>query len=271
MNDGTRSFKPNRAQIGMITDAFAAQNISFHADTGEYGGGNELPSYQSPLSFFSSPDLFDFSDYKTGDNTHVANYNPKRQGIWRYIISGYNYLSDQSSSGISEVGGSNIFISYGLIKDTFTYSDFDTAIAGTMMHEIGHSLCLSDTAKYTNQPSECIYGGVDSNSPAYLLYNSSMSYLYQESMVNYSDDSNGPADHDDWNAVKLGISHFSGLQASSGAPVKMPRSRTSLSVNSAVAEPNIMTTELSKKAYEFLRNHPHLNPNHPNVQQAVNQ
>lgn len=214
MDDGTRAFKPSDAQLGMVSDAYAAQGIKFHADTGQYGGGNLLSSYITPLRMakVSTTDFFDVKG---------SNIDQDRLGIWRYMISGYEYLETLGSSGASFAGSDNAFISYGYIKDNaagFNYSDFDTAIAGTIIHEIGHSLCLTDTIKFSHQNSECVYAGMESGGwdaasqtfiNPYQDYESSMNYAYQMALTDYSDGSNGSTiDHDDWYAIKHNVGVF---------------------------------------------------------------
>lgn len=208
MDDGITSYKPSSTQLGMVSDAFANKGILFHADTGEYGGGNELSTYEAPLHM-EKDGTTDFFDYKSND------FDADHAGIWRYMISGYNFYSSSDptgsvlSSGGSYAGSDNMFVSNGLIADnqvSFGYSDTDTAIAGTMMHEIGHSLCLSGDLSYSNEDIECVYPGVDSGSvstDAFTYYVSSMNFYDQMAMVDYSSGVNGfTYDHDDWSAVK---------------------------------------------------------------------
>jgi hypothetical protein len=244
-----RSFKPNAVQLEKIEDAFDVQGIKFHADTGQFGGGNELQSYEEFLSTDDSLTTVDYNDFKLGYDSYPPNFNTDRGGIWRYMILGYGYTKEPNSSGIAEVGGSDSFISSGLIEDTFTYADLDDALAGTMIHEIGHNLCLSDTLVYVDQPSECAHGGVDSDSITYVFYNSAMNYRYQFDTIDYSDGSHGLNDHDDWSAVKLGISEFTKVHTPLSAPGKSSE-RKELAFDMNLAAPNKMTPEQSKQIYE---------------------
>lgn len=205
----SESYKPTDTQLGLVSDAFAAKGIYFHADTGQYGGGNELTTYTAPLEMYEDPlVIHDYFDYKSD------NFSSARQRIWRYMISGYNFtdgtLGSQGVSGGTYAGSDNIFISYGLIKNNssgFGWTDFNTAIAGTMLHEIGHSLCLSATQKYSHEDSECEYSGVDSGALGtddYPDYSSVMNYADQMGMttIDYSTGANGsPDDHDDWTSI----------------------------------------------------------------------
>jgi hypothetical protein len=204
-----RSFKPNSTQINSVRNAYAAKDIIAHFDTSQYGGGNELPSYTQSLRFVPDTGHIDFYDYKNGSGSIAANFSPSRNKIWHYLISGYKYYEFPDSSGASYTSDDDSFISTGLIKDgqsTFGYLDFDTALSGSIIHELGHSLCLSPTQDYSNHPQQCIYSGIDSSNSA-ITYVSSMNYSYQMFMVNYSSGQNNP-DHDDWAAVSVGINDF---------------------------------------------------------------
>ena len=220
-----RSFKPSTTQLGYVTNAYAAQGINAHFDTGQYGGGNELPTYVQNLHFEKDASNFDFYDYKNGTSTTSANFGSNRYHIWHYMITGYEYADITGSSGVSYFSDDDAFISSGLIEDNpgndFTYSNIDYAIAGTILHELGHNLCLND--KTTTLHSECYSSYIDSYS-APSAYNSVMNYSYQMSnLLDYSSGANGSSDHNDWGAVSLGFADFvsrdQGDQTSAGKGV----------------------------------------------------
>jgi hypothetical protein len=210
-----RSFKPTTSQLELINTTFAAHGIQFHADTGQFGGGNVLPDYISNLRFTKDTNGEDFYDYKNGSSSIPANFNSLRSHIWHYMISGYEWNDgnpntniDVDSSGVSYFSDDDTFISTGLITDNpgngFTYSTIDNAIAGTMLHELGHNLCL--TNKITALRSECYSQYIDSSNVG--TYYSVMNYSYQMSdVLDYSDNSS-PNIHDDWSAIALGFRDF---------------------------------------------------------------
>lgn len=163
MKDASNNiYKPSSMQLDLVEDMFDAQGINFHADTGQFGGGNELSSYEHTLPFAQNSSNFDFYDYKNGTASTAANFSSDRKRIWHYMISGYQYAENTGSSGVSYAGDDDFFVSYGLIKDgqlSFGYTTLDTAIAGTIAHELGHNLCLADASLYVGQVGECVYGG----------------------------------------------------------------------------------------------------------------
>lgn len=232
-----RSFKPSTTQLDYVVDAYAAQDINAHFDTGQYGGGNELPVYTQNLSFYITPTGTDFYDYKYGDSAMSANFESNRYHVWHYLISGYHYTQDTGSSGASYVGDDDSFVSTGLIQDSTSFPhvyDIDHAIAGTILHELGHSLCLSSQQEYTNQPSECIYAGIHTlDNSTYDSYHSVMNYSYQMTdLVNLSSGLATPNDHDDWSAIKDGMKDFTSSDAEGVDPnsqnnrLMLPNTRT---------------------------------------------
>lgn len=228
MNDGTNSYKPDEIQLGLVSDMFANKGILFHADTGQYGGGQQLATYTETLANTFTPGDVDFWDYQSGGDGITQSFAGNRAFIWHYMISGYNYTENTGSSGWATALGSNLFISYGLIKNMTGLADENRAIADTIAHELGHNLCLSDTQVYEEQPEECVYAGIDNKDNGSNYYNledyeSVMNYRYQLTdiddleEVNYSDGIRGADDHDDWGAVLLGMGGFSGTHTLLGA------------------------------------------------------
>lgn len=213
MQNSSRSLEPSNTQKDLIASGLDDKGYNVHIDTGEYGGGNALP-YVTDLDFEPSATETDYFDLKNGDSTSSisANFDPARKNIWRYVISGYNYDESPGSSGAAFAGSDNVFVSYGFVEDNqsqFGYTDFDTAIAGTTVHELGHSLCLSRGYSYTFQSAECQFSGID-NTGAPLTYDSVMNYRLQMVVTHLSDGDNGSGDHDDWTAIDNGgVADFS--------------------------------------------------------------
>lgn len=206
------SMQLSNTQVQSIKDSFDDKNITLHIDTGQLGGGSEVP-YNANIYYGAQPNSVDFYDYKLGGNGITAQFAPDRRDIYHYMISGDSYRDDATgqpslSSGGSYTGDDDFFVSYGYIKENMQseYSTFDTAISGTTMHELGHGLCLSKynngNPEYPGQPADCRFAGVDASFGN--TYNSVMNYDMQFSIVDYSDGILGaPNDHNDWNAIRL--------------------------------------------------------------------
>ena len=215
----SRLLKPTSTQLGILTALYNDHDILFHADTGQYGGGEVLLSYIHTLKLAPDPLIPDASDLK------ASNFSTARENIWRYMIYGYEFSDTPGSSGSAEASGDDIFISGGLVEDNQNTVSKDRAVAGTMAHEIGHTLCLSPALAYIEQPVECIYGGIDNKTNKPANYESVMNYRYQLTdeddmgRVDYSDGSHGVGDHNDWSAISVGMGHFGGTKTYLGARV----------------------------------------------------
>lgn len=216
MKDSSHDFKPTSSQLNPIITAFADKNINLHFDTGQYGGGTEI-LYEESIHFDSTQGENDFYDYVEGTESHSRTLAMNRYGIWRYMMMGDHYkdILNPNSSGIAVIGGSSAFIAYQAIADS-NHADHDRAISGTIMHELGHNLCLSKTTVYANdgQDSSCVFSGVDEF--AGISYPSVMNYSYQDKQgllnymqdVDYSSGSDSMGNHDDWAAILTGIDDF---------------------------------------------------------------
>lgn len=205
MDDGTIAYKPSSAQIGLVKSAFAVKGINLHVDIGQFGGGNELSLYEENMAFMPTIGETDFFDIKNGDDINSANFSQDRKDIWRYMIAGDK--RDTSSTGAAFAGDDDVFVAMGRVID-LNPSGKDQAIAGTMVHELGHSLCLSDNSAYSGQDASCVFAGIDTS--ASTDYSSAMNYNFQFSLVDYSTGLNGSNDHNDWSAILLGMNDFIG-------------------------------------------------------------
>lgn len=202
------SMQPSTAQLNLLKTAYSNKGIKAHFDTGQLGGGNEV-NFQTVIAMKQVENAPDFYNYKTGGDGLAAQFNANRYAFYHYVLLGYQYVDNDGSaysSGGSYAGDDDTFIAYGLLRDTGNHSSFDTAIAGTILHELGHSLCLTGLndglPAYPDQPALCRYSGIDSSGGN--SYVSSMNYSNQYSLVDYSSGVNGTVvDHDDWGAIRL--------------------------------------------------------------------
>jgi hypothetical protein len=217
-----QTFKPTDTMIAYVQSAFEDKGVNIHFDTGQDGGGNELPTYVEALRFVPTENETDFFNLKNGDNTHQNNFAEERRGIWHYMITG-NKLYDGSSnttSGVSYAGDDDTFVALGQVASAHP-STQDQAIAGTIIHELGHNLCLSNDT-YTGQDPSCVFSGIDTY--ASNDYHSSMNYSKQFSLIDYSEGTSGQDDHDDWSAVLVGMDDFVTLGVDPQEPTLRARS-----------------------------------------------
>lgn len=201
-NTDSYTTKPNETQINEIKDAFAAKGIHAHFDTGQLGGGNEVP-YNEVVKFGIFPNEADFFDYKKGGDGISAQFNQDRYKIYHYMLSGYRFNDPPApaSSGVALVSDDDFFVSFGALKEDFGFilpGQAEKAITGTIIHELGHNLCL--TGSTHNEP-ECSFAGIDANYGN--DYPSAMNYDKQFELIDYSTGQNGANDHDDWGAIRL--------------------------------------------------------------------
>lgn len=220
MKNGSITYKPTSAQLELIEDMFESKSVNIHFDTGQYGGGEELALYTPILENTPTSSQVDYWDYVNGGDGITPTFASSRNSIWRYLIYGYKYdLS--GSSGWAETFGDNLFVSGGLISDMSGLANMDRAVAGTIAHELGHNICLSNERIYVEQPTDCAFSHIDSTDTNN-DYKSVMNYRFQLTdrqdlgYINYSDGSHGGGDHDDWAAALKGMSGFSGTRTALG-------------------------------------------------------
>lgn len=241
MKDGTNEYKPSSAQLNPIKDMFLAKGINVHFDVGEYGGGNEIPVYDSSIYFREEAGSLDIHDIKYGGeptdtgliSTLPEQFSPYRQNIWRYMIYGVDEISELGSSvaGVAEALGDDIVIAS---ENSNTIDGYlhgkDRAISGLITHELGHSLCLTNAIQFIEQYSGCEFSTIDTyNSWSSYLSVMNNNYTLPKDIglleIDYSDGSNGSGDHDDWGAINLGMGAF--IYGPSLTPVLFEADRSS--------------------------------------------
>jgi hypothetical protein len=139
---GDHNHKPKAKAIANVINAFAnspvsnpdgSTGITLHVDTGNLGGGNELP-HDDDLN----PVWTEFDVIK------ASNFAPERQPIFHYTVFAHQY-NGGCSSGLSRgIPASDFIVSLGCWPD-----QVGTKIeqAGTFMHELGHNLALRHGGK----------------------------------------------------------------------------------------------------------------------------
>ena len=117
---------------------------------------------------------------------YAERFGRKGYGAFRYAVIGEQLWNDRSG-----VAWGDIF----LVDDsTWWINNWILPQAGTFIHELGHTLGLTND----------VFPLIDS--VAWFSYDSAMNYLYQATKVDFSSDGAGgdSGDHDDWAAVKAG-------------------------------------------------------------------
>ena len=166
-----------------VVKAFRTHEITLHIDDGCMGGGRPIP-HEDPITgdpnVLSSPWEEKFQDEDAGY------FNPDRLHIFRYCVFAHRILdnSETDHSGIS--GGDSFTVAHDVVN-----SMGSTAVAGTFMHELGHTLGLGFD-EGINHGEGCPSG-----------YKSCMNYDYQLTLVDYHDGSGGY--YDDWGNLDFDI------------------------------------------------------------------
>lgn len=230
MNDlaSNTLYKPTNTQLQMVVSMYNDEGINLYFDLGNYGGGNEISQYSASLRRDNAINIPDFGDYKNGGDGISANFDSSRQNIWRYLIYGNSFstsIGPSDSTGWSEVIGDDLFISGAKINNAINKVDNDRAVANTIAHELGHTLCLSNNRAYFEQGVECIFLGIDNKSGLapindpddfynLINYESVMNYGYQLTnqydlgSVEYSHGPSSTDNHNDWLAIKNHVGAF---------------------------------------------------------------
>jgi nitrous oxidase accessory protein NosD len=180
--------KPATTDVTQMIDAFANHNISLHVDTGELGGGEELPAQ----SFITYAEIIDmYWEYFLHNDLN----NP-RQNIFHYgILCDYSQGPGFAVMGWNHLNGF-IIGAQSLAENHPKLTKSWVAMAASM-HEVGHTCGLIVTK----------FNGIDNRATIkpyykefwmYLPYKSVLNYLYTYSFMDFSDGTHGPGDFNDW-------------------------------------------------------------------------
>lgn len=156
-----RNLAPSSNAMYMVFQAFKAHNINIHIDAGEnsidFVTGKKW-GYLSQGNQIEYVKSFDLDNWGT---TVQENFTNERSYIFRHCIFVDQY-NNTTSSGIANGIPGQYFI---VANQDWVFEGGDTSVAGTFMHELGHTLGLK-------------HGGCDHvhYKPNYL---SIMNYLFQ--------------------------------------------------------------------------------------------
>ncbi|DAC72334.1 MAG TPA: hypothetical protein DSN98_05580 [Thermoplasmata archaeon] len=183
--------KPPAQEITQMIDAFARQNITLHVDTGELGGGEEIPS----RSFISDAEIINlYWDYFLHNDLN----NP-RQRIFHYgIICDYS-----EGAGFAVIGWAHLnsfIIGAQILAEKFPRYTRGWLATAASMHEVGHTFGLIVT-KYNGIDNHLTPKPIYKEFWQYLQYKSLMNYLYTYAIMDFSDGSHGRGDYNDWGAL----------------------------------------------------------------------
>lgn len=187
----SRTNDPGVQEVAQMIDAFARQNITLHVDTGDLGGGEEIPP-QEYVSYAHIIDLY-WEYFLHNDLNNV------RQRIFHYgIICDYT-----EGPGFAVIGWDHLnsfIIGAQFLTESYPRYSREWLVMTSVMHELGHTFSLIVTK----------YNGIDNHLAMqpfykefwyYSRYVSLLNYLYTFWVMDYSDGSRGKGDYDDWGAL----------------------------------------------------------------------
>jgi len=200
--DHNQSNKPSSELLKDLIEIFENQSIKLHVDTGELGGGEEIPYCDLQFSFCRLRDLY--WNYFLNNNLN----NP-RKGIFRYGVI-CKYCPDLNFPFIAWDQLDTFAISAEWTKETNPYFSIDRLIVGAIAHHLGHTLgLLADN-----------YDGIDNYEAGktfsiqwwkFRNYKSCLNYYWKYKIFSFSDGTHGKGDFDDWSSLDFSFfknSHF---------------------------------------------------------------
>jgi hypothetical protein len=179
----------------LIIKAFNRQNIIFHLDDGEMGGGEVIP-------FDNEGEKTNWSEIRDIYENYFLHGDPNnwRKGVFHYGLVLYSTVS---ASGFAFYNNAFQISTTGMELKALKIgtNDRDVVYASAYMHELGHTLGLTwlgghyGEGKYPWQIGWWLWR------PYKSVMNYGYMYGYIHKLVDFSDGSRGRNDFDDWNNI----------------------------------------------------------------------
>ena len=179
-SSGSHACYPSATALKMVYDRFKAHGINMHIDAGPDSIMNyETNAVWGSLSGASAipyQDVFYLGgDYQNWNHAAIDHFTAERWTTFRYclFVNRYDAGRGNDSSGIAENIPGQFFI---VAMDIIPHADYDVALAGTIMHELGHTLGLSHGGLYADGSTGALTSSHERYKPNHL---SIMNYEYQ--------------------------------------------------------------------------------------------
>ncbi len=193
-NGEPKSDLPNESRE-LIYMAFNKQNIVFHLDDGEMGGGEVIP-FDNEGEETNRTEINEiYNDYFLhGDEDNW------RKGVFHYGLMLYNSVG---VSGYMFRNNAFQVSSKGLDKKSTQIGsrDRDVVYVSAYMHELGHTLGLTWLGGHYQQGKYFWQIGWWRWRPYKSIMNYGYMYGFIHDLVDFSDGSRGKNDFDDWNNI----------------------------------------------------------------------
>lgn len=135
------SYAPSETALRMVYESFKAQGINLHIDAGpdsvDFVTGNTWGSLSGggTVAYESNFDLG--TNYEHWNDTVEANFAESRESVFRYCLFVNKYGGTNSTGIANDIPGQYFIVAKGSTGDN------NTSVAGTFMHELGHTIGLS--------------------------------------------------------------------------------------------------------------------------------
>ncbi len=193
-----KNTSPSASAMARVHEQFASHGIELHIDFGpdsimNYDTGETWGSLSGGSAIPYQEILYTGEAFENWNDIALENFTRQRWTTFRYclFVDQYDAGAGHYSSGIAENLPGQFFIVAKGITDTVP--DPDTALAGTFMHELGHTLGLSHGGLYYSADTGKLTRSHNNYKPNHL---SIMNYTYQfgglattygRSLVDYQD------------------------------------------------------------------------------------